>query len=62
MEDKIKILTYALNHDFKFQIQYVDYASDQWTVPVTLTPERYSKFMQDRSVSKIRLIKELNNE
>ena len=62
MKEEIKILTYALNHGFSFQVQYVDYEEGQWTAPVLLTPERYSKFMQDRSVKKVRVLYEIENE
>jgi len=58
-DEQVKTLTYALNHDFKFQIQYVDYEDGRWTVPIALTHDRYSQFMQDRSVVRVKLIKDL---
>ena len=47
---------YVSNRESKFQLQYVDYEKDQWTVPVLLTAERAYRFKNDASVKKVRVI------
>lgn len=47
---------YVSNKESKFQLQYVDYENDQWTVPVLLTAERAYRFKNDASVKKVRII------
>ena len=54
MEQQIKI------EDFKgiteYQLQYADYETDAWTIPVMLTKERLERILDDLSVTKIKLI------
>lgn len=40
----------------RYQLQYVDYNENEWTAPVLLTEERANKFLQDFSVTKLKLI------
>ena len=54
--DEVKLFTFALNNNFKYSIQYVDYRTNEWTAPARLTQDRYAEFMQDNSVRTIRLI------
>lgn len=37
----------------KFQVQYIDYDNNTWTVAVMLTRERYDRIKNDNSVRKI---------
>ncbi|HEY3405398.1 MAG TPA: hypothetical protein VGK59_18565 [Ohtaekwangia sp.] len=37
-----------------YEVNYVDYEKDQYTVPVILTRERAEKILDDRSIKKIR--------
>ncbi|MFN9318981.1 MAG: hypothetical protein ACK58Q_00135 [Chitinophagales bacterium] len=47
---------YVANKESKFQLQYVDYEKDQWTVPVLLTAERAYNFKNDASVKLVRIL------
>ncbi len=40
----------------KYQVQFVDYKENEWTVPVNATMERILRYTNDESVSKIKLI------
>jgi hypothetical protein len=46
---------YVKNKESIFQLQYVDYKGDTWTMPCLLTAQRAERFMNDRSVSKIKV-------
>lgn len=39
----------------RFEVQYVDYEDNCWTVPVTLTIDRLNKIWNDYSVKAVRL-------
>lgn len=43
-------------HRIKFQVQYVDYEPNTWTIPINANFERIMKYTLDASVSKIKLI------
>lgn len=47
---------YVANKESKFQLQYVDYDENQWTVPVLLTSERAYRFKNDSSVKLVRIL------
>ena len=47
---------YVSNHESKFQLQYVDYEKNQWTVPCLLTEERANRFKNDASVKKVKIM------
>ena len=47
---------YVANKESNFQLQYIDYEKDQWTVPVLLTAERAYNFKNDASVKLVRIL------
>lgn len=46
----------------RYEVQYVDYEDNQWTVPVILTKERAVGLLHDGSISKVRFSPILNND
>lgn len=52
----MSIPLHLLYDKVKFQLRYVDYAEDTWTVPVILTEERADKFCQDMSVVQVKIL------
>lgn len=60
MNEELKLLlNQAYELGAKYQIQYVDYDENSWTVPVLLTPKRIEQATSDFSVKQIRVILEL---
>ena len=51
-----------LIEQFRYEINYVDYAPDQFTVPVILTRERAEQILADNSISKVRFSPILNSD
>lgn len=39
----------------KYEVQYIGYFEDQWTIPVSLTDERIERIVTDFSIKRIRL-------
>jgi len=57
--DRTRLEDYLTNmmtaHNAKYQLQYIEYADDEWTVPVSLTKERIELIISDYSIKNIRL-------
>lgn len=47
---------YVKNRESKFQVQYIDYEQDQWTVPVLLTSTRAINLKNDNSIKNVRIL------
>jgi hypothetical protein len=39
----------------KYELQYIDYEKDIWTVPINLTEDRIKNIVSDNSIKSIRL-------
>lgn len=52
----VSVPLYLLYDKVKYSLQYVDYADDQWTVPVLLTEERAEKFCEDLSLKRVKIM------
>lgn len=39
----------------RYELQYVDYEPNEWTVPVILTEERAKKIIQDEAIARVRI-------
>lgn len=45
---------------YRYEVNYVDYADDSFTVPVILTKERAQRIIEDNSIKKVRFTPILN--
>ena len=48
-------LNKMMSDGWKYQVHYVDYADNEWTVPVYLSPCRISYILLDNSIDKLKL-------
>ena len=48
-------IAWLIEHDAKYQVRYIDYEKDQFTIPVSLTVDRVKRLM-DHSIVEIRFI------
>jgi len=38
----------------RYEVQFVDYSENEWTVPLLLTEKRAQEIMKDQAISKVR--------
>lgn len=50
-----EILQLSLKLNTHFELRYVEYYPNQWTVPVKLNTERIEKILTDNSIVEIRI-------
>lgn len=43
-----------LLESYRYELQYVDYSEDEWTVPVILTEKRASQIINDNAIRRVR--------